>query len=585
MRQTTLVIALATMLLLLTASSHATHSGPEHKPFNFVFIMTDDHTAGGVGTYRGDDGGTAIDTRATTNEQHATPNMNAIATAGFRADYMMTQSQCSPSRVQLFGFGRPGRFTNNIGSNVTQRMASVASAGGLRMQEWKINPYSNHLIRQINASGTRTGYYGKMHVLPPSEVGAETTCSKLGFDYCDAIANGGASGAGTFEDTEGVGDHALGIDHNHDCLSHNYWVKGDKAGNHEIETDYTTEVMFDAALARIASDPGVSGDELFVFISPTAPHLPASPPVGSADCNTDTDYPGDLPPIVTSSSTVMDITGDHVEYLDTKIQEVRDALDPDTDILCVMGDNGEPGHIAGLVQASAECQLSKGQKRTPYPCGTRTFLVCEGMGIPTSRKEMTTLVDLSDLSKTIRELVTRTKGGHPDGQSFADCMTESNGKTAATCDLGPTKTAQRYAPGGGNSNTIARPPDFPTDGWEEFSAHDLAVYYRANGEYFLLTRIYDIDEETSPLPWSDRFFDLNATTAPNPPGNFYALNVGGVRADALLVTSGGLVAGDFSGPGITANEQTALTLMQYEMDRMVRKDYTNAPPSFSGASF
>lgn len=551
--------ALLCIALLLPAIAHA----KPPKPTRLVVVIADDVGRMNIGTYRDD--APIVDTVAT--GQWATPNLDAMATAGIRFDGMVAQSNCAPSRIQILMGYHIHRPQNRIGN------VFAWTTTGWRSEVTPNVDDRNWLFSRAEENGYSTFAAGKLHLWPDRIVqGLGSNIGQaLGIDEMPIAIQANAPNPMFFYNTATV---PLGAE---DYLSHNCFVSIDlsttDAAGGALTEGYNNELIIDAAKDYITSGSGASGSH-FMWVAGNAPHA-GSESTNGADCTdmiaADPDFASvgadDRPPGDTTSSTDFDVFGSGVEYFDTLVGELRATLSLDpttgTDILCFVGDNGVP-----QFGAPSEIPTSPYRgKGSLYPAGVLVPFICEGRGIAAgSIVPQSSKFGLVDLHATLDDLMSASGSLPNDGKSFADCF-DSN-SAATNCEPPSYVLVQRASPlGGAAGNSQAVPTDGDSANW---SVDNYMCIY---GEHWT-HRIYE-PNVISRGPFYEEFFDESTAT------NQY-FDPGDEEAT--------------TGPTYSANNvlsDSALSL-QAQKDQLNKchSVFTNmtingghAPPTFSGASF
>ena len=515
------------LLLLLPCVAQAKPSlGANGK---FVFIVGDDIGRLNMGYSRT----AGVDTTA--DAQPATPNLDAMATAGVRLDGLLSGPNCTASRQMIHGYGAAQRPTNRHGTVVQ------TSVGGAWRSTVTVNPADHRTIfRRAEAAGFTTFYAGKFHASPDRiEQGLENILSLHGIDVAPSVIQSNPPHPMSLLDSVTVPSGA------EDYLGHSCWVGINLAGTVSLNTTYNNLQFANDAISYIQGD-GATGKH-FMFVAGAAPHLPAEyttgatcPSLVSAD---------DRPPGDTTSASQYAVFNSGIEYFDTQVGRIRDelSLDPTTgtDILCVIGDNGLPGF-----GAPSEIETNR-WKSNPYPAGVQVPMVCEGVGIEAG-SVITAKFGFTDLNKTIDAILTGGGGGgHLDGQSFADCLDDN---TAATNCEGPEGVLiQHFAPLGGSDGTWQSSPQngdsSGVPGWTK----DWLLY--VTGPYWI-NRIYLTG--TTRGPFYEQFFDENEAGV----SQYWA--DGDEIAETAAPGGGALVTGDFTAQ--TADELAAMNAAHRAFD-------------------
>ena len=178
-----LLIALLAVLPL-DRQAHAEDAAVLHasKPPNILFIIMDDVGIDQLGIFNT----WTSDKLSELPNLPATPNIDAVATAGIRFTNLMTMPECSPSRATFF----TGRLPLRTG--VTEAIVDVDLAGA------QVSPYEVTTPQVLATANYTSALFGKFHLGgPDNNPDAYNTPSVLGWDYYD----GNLQGAPPFIDT------------------------------------------------------------------------------------------------------------------------------------------------------------------------------------------------------------------------------------------------------------------------------------------------------------------------------------------------------------------------------------------------
>ena len=164
--------------------------------------------------------------------------------------------------------------------------------------------------------------------------------------------------------------------------------------------------------------------------------------------------------------------------------------------IIVVSDNGIP-EGTGLTAAdgaSQECDDSPGKKGTPFPCGRNSIFLAKGPGIVAGKVMGFGQLNMAvDVAPTLLQLA-GGKESNGYGISFADCLTESNGQSAASCrHTRDTSVWWEWRPTGGKDGTNPNLPNPGVDDADEWTEIEVAVETYKNGEFMLLHRVWDVD--------------------------------------------------------------------------------------------
>lgn len=536
-----------------------------------LHILDDEHTSS-QGDWRTD---TATHPSSAT---WSTPAMDSLSNSGIRFNNMFSQSTCSPSRGEIIGYGRVGRLSNPLGRTQTGDIPAITTVG--------IAAGGMNLIRTFQDAGYTVAGFGKLHtgIEQVKNFGGDTWAKQIGFDVYEAMVQSNDPFPLACIDLIPPIDPV--------CWGHNFWCSYDLDGNFAIEGDgtstagpnngYVNDVIHDAAAAYITNTALVSGKHL-IIIGWHAPH--AGWDDGSSMPGFECDYDGDgeiteflyvddrVPGSVLANEEPtfsVPIYGEQLEHADGRMGAINGLLNlaagGANHLAVAIGDNGVPGQTA-----SATCSTSRGTKGTPYPCGVSVPLAFQGDDIVrTGIGEINGLYRTTDLPKTLARLIGTA---HPrrDGMSFADCLTNSNGKDVSTCPSREVVTTQEWAPLGGN--LTAANPWGPRDGDSaaEWDRHELgSITDQFGGKKFFLQRIYDTDVTHG--PYCELMFEI---TGADP--YIAAVTTPIEETSCSTPFGGGLIGGGFD-----ADEASAYALMSRDID--LHRDRSEPAPAIGGGS-
>ena len=148
--------SLAGLLVTLgagTAASAAVPGGAQSNRPNIIYILFDDVGFADVGAY---------------GSEIATPNIDALASAGLRYNYFDTRAICSPTRAALL----TGRNNQSVG------MMDLAANGGPQLpahSQGSITPAAATVAQMLRTNGYRTSVVGKWHLTPPAHQADSST--------------------------------------------------------------------------------------------------------------------------------------------------------------------------------------------------------------------------------------------------------------------------------------------------------------------------------------------------------------------------------------------------------------------------
>jgi len=500
----------------------------------------------------------------------ATPQLDAIATAGFAHANIKTHSVCSPSRASLLDYGPTGNPANPYASAITPEDSDIAT---------QIEPGYHNLVREAQADGWEVFFTGKLHLADYRFLTDGTTfVSQLGFNDAQFVSVGNPTNQlpGVSYATEDIGDVW------DDCKGHNFHPVTDISGTVTFTRTHSAKGAWDAADAYMTAKSAGVGGKYLILIEPPPPHVPqlaGDPGVDDVNlkCNGDTEAQNDWPPgdSFTGGDDTDDVYVSNIEYNDTRLGELMADHYSDsyaTHIAMVLTDNG----TAAVQGVMPECTASPGMKRTPFVCGTTTHFVAAGPGIVANKHLTDRLNSINDVPATLLSLM-GTNSIHSWGLNFSDCMTESNGQTAASCrHTRDSVTWAEWTEIGGAAGTIARPPRI-TDDADTWTGYEVAseVWF-AGGEHVILHRVFDTTvssmtsgESLYPIIHDGTAQELYSTS--------------GVVWDTV---ASGEIAEDGTGWDITATDAAKAALVRAHWDLDHQWDRDGAPtPTFGGGSF
>ena len=527
---------LATLLLLLFAS-------PAQAVISVVVIL-DDVSRFNVAAYRT----AGVDSVTVGSTIQATTNLDAIAAAGVRMNFMHGHMVCSPFRAELV----TGAFVNRPSNGYGHVHAGEFPATHVV----ELATGAPNIWNMAKLAGSATAHFGKWHlgyVLPRAEFGGQTMLSAMGIDYYDEVVQENCAQASPLSDAEYTAQTGFATE----CLSHRSCVRMDSTNSVVITTDYSGDVEFGSAEAYITAWAAANpGDDLLVTLAPTAPHNPVADGSGAESCAGEGPA-DDRPPTPNDGLGKEEVYYDMMLYLDGLIGGLRTVLTNTTEDtrLIVVADNGTPTPW----EIPVELDASKGSKNSFYPLGIFVPMIAEGFDIQTG--VMTGLYSTPDLSATIADLI-GARASHRDGTSFADCWTETGGLTAATCPDRDYVSDSRWIPFGGSAGTTDRRP-IPGDGAGECTRSEDWVYITTPDDTLrLLGRYRDCDDAN--FEYREEFWEVPLADA-----NRYIPTTGYDAIATNLAGAGDLVEGDWINAPATADELTALSLSQAILTKQV----------------
>lgn len=546
---------LAALLMILCAA--------EARAVITVVPICDDCSRYTVATYRA----AGEDTITVGADIHATPNLDAIATAGVRFPLFHGHLICSPFRAEL----ATGRFVNRSSNGY----GTVKDGESPATTVVEIDVGAPNIWNMAVEAGVGTAHFGKWHLgntLPRGEFNGQTMLKAMGIQHADGIVQRNTNKADPLTDAE----YTALTGFLPECLGHYSTVRTHDNGDTYITTDYSGEVEFGLLEAYLVWwDTNRPSQDLLVTFAPTAPHNPLADGQGGESC-AGGDPADDRPPIPLHEG----IGNDQVYYdmladLDARIGSLRTVmagLTHDTRLIFV-ADNGSP---TGRT-LPPELPLSSGAKGTFYPFGVFVPLLIEGFDIDAGPSGVIDgLYATPDLTATIAELI-GARAPHRDGTSFAACLREDHGLTAATCPSRDFIVESRWSPLGSTSGTIDRRP-LLTDGAGVYARIETWVYTTIpDATLRLFGRIRDVADAN--LIQREEFWEvpLSGANMYLPPASYdeRASNApGGGDLDGADFT--------FTGGAATADELTALAVAQARADQQLAND--GDPPTNVGQS-
>lgn len=300
---------------------------------NIILILTDDQGYGDVARHG--------------NPTIKTPNLDRMYDEGVRLTDYHVSPTCSPTRCSIM----TGR--HEFKSGVTHTI----------MERERMSLKATTIAQVLQSAGYKTGIFGKWHL------GDEPSRrpSRRGFDemFIHGAGGIGQSYPGTCGDAPGNGYFDPVILHN---------------GTFEKTSGYCTDVFFGQAMRWIEAMK--SGQPLFAYITPNAPHGPLICPE-----NYEAMYRDKVKPDAAKFLGMVANIDDNVGRLLAKLKE----LDIERNTLVVfMNDNG------GTAGCSVWNAGMRGQKGSPDNGGTRAagFFRWPGTLQPGARDQLTAHLDL-----------------------------------------------------------------------------------------------------------------------------------------------------------------------------------------------
>lgn len=522
-----------------------------------------------------------------TTYQFATPSLDAIADLGVRFNHFYGQTLCTPGRSQIWGFGPVGTTDNLMGyvqSGLTPPPFTIdLRAGG------------PSLISAFHDAGYLVAGFGKLHMgreRVKNFPGTVTWPAMMGFDTYEAMVQ---SNDGRFGACADLRTFPLGAG----CESHNYWcryaldadtagvsIMGDGSNTVGASNDYVDAEISEAAQDYLTNTALVGGKHL-VVIGWHGPHAgwhdADGASSGAVQCDYDDNgavdlWSDDRPPgsaiMWDETDGAMPVYGAQLEFVDTQIGVINGLLDLTAGganhLAVVVADNGVANG-----GTNAECLLSRGRKGTVWECGVNVPLALYGDDVVEANAEVLSLFEGPDLPKTLASLV----GGNLDrvgGYSFADCLTNSNGKSPSNCpgrDVVVHTEWQLVLGGadGTDGTPIGENPYPPRDGDTalEWSEYNLGAVTDTNNGLWKLTRFYQMNVVLG--PYCEILMEI---TGADP-----YLATATTPIDETSCT--GTYGGPISCSGCDADQQGAYDVMRRELDK--RRNRIDVRPSFSGS--
>ena len=522
-----------------------------------VVVLTDDVPRGAFAAYR-----TANDPDYFTNFTPTTPNIDAMATAGTRVDHFRSYAICAQTRAAMQGYGAMNRPSNLYGG--TKRPDDD-------VDDYTINPYARNLPRVLKENGWTTNFYGKLHLYHDEAQGGPvkgTFVAAMGWDNAPVVIIGNP--------TNDIPSGSPPADWDN-CHGHNFWPQHDKGGTLTYKRTYATETIMDAAVADIDAAVATGNGKHFFFVSVPAGHGPwqsddAGDPGAGVICNGNTEYNDDRPPGGTASDD-QGVYEEMVEDIDTRMDAVRTAYRAaDTYTGIFTADNGIPLAIA-ITGAGVpdECDRSGHAKGTPYPCGTYVPFIAEGTNIVAAKSMNSQQFHVTDFAPTIVNLAGGTLNPFPDGKSFGDCLTGSNGWSDVNCWTRPSALIPEWTPVGGTTNGQINRMPLVTDDDEEWDRFEVAVNIEIGTAHGLFHRIYNTPDVAgfagTVSGFMDEFCETYKIIDDADQYDRYTDGDDTARADSCDedAADGKIVAGDFL-TAITDDETLMLAEAQRRLD-------------------
>jgi len=314
----------------------------QNKPFNVIFILTDDQGSGDLGCYG--------------NKEIKTPNIDALAQKSIRFNNFHTGTTSAPTRAGLF----TGRNGNATGVWHTVQGRSYLAREEVTLAETFVN------------SGYSTGIFGKWHL------GEAYPYRPQDRGFQETLIHGGG-GVGQQPDYWG-----------NTYFDDTYF----RNGVPEKQTGYCTDVWFREAIKFIDCN---KKNPFFCYISLNAPHSPFHvDEVYAAPYRNNPAIPN--PQFYGMVANIDENVGHLRRYLK------ETGLDENT-IIIYMTDNGTAGGSTfdkrGFLQNGFNCGL-RGFKGSPYDGGHRVPFILSVPGI--KAREVNCLTSYIDFMPTLIDL-------------------------------------------------------------------------------------------------------------------------------------------------------------------------------------
>jgi hypothetical protein len=490
----------------------------------------------------------------------ATPNLNALAAAGFSHPYIITSSLCSPTRSRFLDFG-PNWVTGMGGAQTPDDDQA----------DGDLSPRVMNLISEAQAAGVKVAVFGKFHL-------ATAHIFTHGRTWMNMV--GPDASIGWLGNVTNV---VPGLDYSgvpwDDCQGNRLNAVFELDGTYYFSTEHSTKNVYDWALAyESAVEAAGLPEDYLIIVLPPSPHSPNRPGDNvTLDCNGGTETQNDLPPGAVWSAGLDD--GDvyllNAAYNDLRLGDVVTGRDWSRDFVLKMPDNGTYTAVLGEVP---ECQASRGAKNTPWPCGVFGYFAMAGPGIVPGSRIDDRLNSVDDVPATILDFL-GTHSHHTWGMSIKDCMTASNGQSAANCDsTRDTVGWAEFMPNFGIPGNIFRGPDPVNDAggtWNHFE-NGMFVWERGGPFVFVYRWLYD--ESVSPMTFTEGLVPINV-------GVYQEMYVHPTQDWWASATPGPLSETDQSGWDIPATQGAidALILGHRAIEAMYHRG-GQPTPTFTGGS-
>lgn len=450
--------------------------------------------------------------------EHTLTALDTMAAAGVSFSNFYTQTVCSPSRAELFGFGHIGQVNNHLGYLVDMNIPPTSLL--------ELSVGSETIISVFKKAGYQVAGFGKLHL--GREQGANfdkpTFAKQIGFDYYKAmlLANDGQAFACASLRTNAT-----------TCWGHNYWCNYSLDGTYEISGNglsvsgasnkYVNKVIESEVTTYIAT-LDLATDKRLIIIGWQAPHgtwKDGDNDGGAADCDyddngSDEGFRDDRPPDGSSDDdgvgTPPTLPGykEQIEDLSVRIGTINGLLNlasgGNDHLAMFIGDNGSPTGGAG-----ANCTASPGVKGTVYPCGVNTMLIMQGDTVGGAGVTITGLFRMTDVPASLA-ILAGTNTTRSGTYSFDACVTAGD----SACTSRPYILARRYGSvmggaTGSDSTPIGTNPFPPTygDNAAEWSVNINGAFTdQVGGKLFFLERVQDEDDVISAADVCENFYEV-----------------------------------------------------------------------------
>ncbi len=330
-----------------------------------------------------------------------------------------TTPLCSPSRASIL----TGQYAHNHGVR-----SNDGTSGGFP-EFFASGAETSTLAASLQSSGYRTALMGKyFNAYPEGKVPPEGFSSP-GKRYVPPGWDEWFGFLDFFEDGRGSGPYAM-YDYS---VNHNGRVR--RYGN--LPRDYQTDVLSDAATDFVTRNSKKS-EPFFLYLAPTAPHLPAVPAPRHQAMFAGLQAP--RPPSFNEadmSDKPMWLTGapllssEHIANLDETYRKQAQMLLAVDEMIASLVDALEAtGELESTYLVFTSDQgLHNGEHRlvskklTPYDASARVPLVVRGPGVPAGR-EVDALSLLSDIAPTLTDLADAPTPEFVDGRSLAPWLSK-----------------------------------------------------------------------------------------------------------------------------------------------------------------